>query len=78
MTDNLYAIKDELSGYGSPVPIKDEPQAIRWWRNMLVDNRLMANSPKDFSLWQIGLFDTETGIVTPIEHKLIERGKETS
>lgn len=78
MIDNLYAIKDELSGYGSPVPIPDEAQALRWWHNMLTDNRLMASSPKDFSLWQIGIWNTETGEIKPIEHKLIERGKENA
>lgn len=77
MTDGLYAIKDELSGYGSPVPIQDDAQAIRWFRNMLTDNRLMASSPKDFSLWKIAGYNTTNGNIQPIEHILLERGKET-
>lgn len=76
MNDNLYAIKDELSDYGTPVPIPNDDQALRWWHNMLTDNRLMAGSPKDFSLWQIGTYDTKTGTVIPCEHRLLERGKE--
>lgn len=72
----LYVIKDELSNYGFPVPIDSDREAIRWFHNMLTENRLMATSPKDFSLWHIGSFDTETGEIRPIKHELLERGKE--
>lgn len=78
MIQGLYAIKDELSGYAAPITIKNDDLAKRWFTAQVNNNEMMKGSTKDFSLWKIGEFNTESGLVIgePLnELKLIERAE---
>lgn len=73
----MYAIKDELNGFTTPIPINTEEIAKRYFKDQMLGNPTMTNSKEDFSLWKMGTFDTESGtyIGLPNGNVLIERGK---
>ena len=71
----MYAIKDELNGFTSPIPFMSEELARRYMKDQYEGNPTIKNSPKDFSIWQIGFYDTETADFKQIENKLIERAE---
>lgn len=73
MKMKLYALKDEHTGYAPPTVFPNEEVAKRWFKEMKTENITVKLSPSDFSLWQIGEYDSETGEIEQ-EKKLIERG----
>jgi len=75
MIFNLYAVKDELSEYASPITIQDDEQAKRYFREMCINNKMISNNPEDFSLWLVGNFSTVSGEVQPTKPRLIIRAK---
>ena len=77
MTINLYAIKDELNGFTSPIPFMKEELVKRYLKDQYMSNPTISNSPKDFSIWLIGSYDTETGTLTSESTmpKLVERAE---
>lgn len=75
MTLNLYAIKDELNGFTPPVPFMSEELAKRYLKDQVIENPTFKNSPKDFSLWHVGIYDTETAEFTQNDIRLIERAE---
>lgn len=74
MIMNLYAIKDELNGFTWPTPIPNDEMAKRHLREMITNNPSMKIEPKDFSIWRIGEFNTETGLISNNNPKMLERG----
>lgn len=77
MTMTMYSMKDELNGYTTPIPIMSEELARRYFKDQVLGNPTIKNSPKDFSIWETGTFETETGIYLNREGgaKLIERAE---
>lgn len=77
MKMEMYSIKDELSGYSTPIPIQNEEMAIRYFKSQLENAPIMQTEPKDFSIWKMGKFDNETGeyITEETGYKLIMRGE---
>lgn len=75
MTFNMYAIKDELNGFTPPIPFMSEELAKRYLKDQVISNPTVANSPKDFSIWHIGLYDTETAEYTQSTNRLVERAE---
>lgn len=73
----MYAIKDELNGFTTPIPFVGEELAKRYLKDQVLGNPTLKNSPKDFSLWRMGTFDTETGeyIQGNESIKLLERAE---
>lgn len=73
----MYAIKDELNGYTTPIPFMKEELAKRYLKDQYHTNPTIKNTPEDFSLYRMGTFDTETGtyIQTRDSIKLVERAK---
>lgn len=73
----MYSIKDELNGFTTPIPIATEEIAKRYLLDQVKGNPTIGNSPKDFSLWKMGTFDSDSGtyIELPNGHKLIERAE---
>lgn len=72
----LYMIKDEMNGYTTPIPFNNENIAKRYFKDQMLTNVTMINSPEDFSLWKAGTFNTEKGTIkqTNEDLKLLERG----
>ena len=75
MIFKLYSVKDELSEFAAPLPFQDEAQAKRYFRYTAENNKMMADNPEDFSIWEIGTFNSENGYIGNKEPKLIERAK---
>lgn len=73
MTLNMYAIKDELNGFITPIPFPNTETAQRYFREQKTNNLTIKETPSDFSLWEMGTFDNETGeYISNV--KMIERG----
>ena len=64
MIIDLYAIKDELNGFTSPIPFMKEEMAKRYLKDQYMSNPTISNSPKDFSIWLIGTYDTDEGKIS--------------
>lgn len=72
----LYAIKDELNGFAPPIPFNSDEVAKRYFKEMCAENITIKYSPRDFSIWHIGEFNTGSGtITTGNAPELIERGE---
>ena len=73
---NMYALKDELNGFTSPIPFMSEELAKRYMKDQAISNPTISNSPKDFSIWRIGAYDTDTSKFQQSgEPELIERAE---
>lgn len=57
----MYALKDELNGYTSPIPFTNDEMAKRYLKDQFEANPTVKNSPKDFSIWRVGEYETENG-----------------
>lgn len=69
----LYAIKDELSGFTSPIGIQDDKMAKRYFKTQLELNPMMKQNPVDFSIWLVGYYHTKKGIIRAIpENELVK------
>lgn len=77
MIYSMYSIKDELNGYTTPIPMLSDNIAKRYFKDQIMGNPTMGNTPEDFSIWKMGTFDTESGtyIQKADDIKLLERGK---
>lgn len=73
----MYAIKDELNGFTTPIPFMSEELAKRYFKDQYIGNPTVHNSPKDFSLWNVGSWDGASGTYLQPEegNKLIERAE---
>lgn len=69
----LYALKDELNGFTSPIPFTNEEMAKRYLKDQYSSNPTVKNTPQDFSIWRVGEYETENGELTGEEPTLIER-----
>lgn len=70
----MFAIKDELSAYAMPLPFESDETAIRYFKYQC-QTGIMADSPKDFSIWNIGTYETEKGLIEGHEPRLIIRAE---
>lgn len=76
MIVGLYAVKDELSGFTPPVVCKDTDNAIRYFRYKVNTEEMLKQNPEDFSIWEVGSFDTDKGtVVGSGEPILVERAQ---
>lgn len=66
MNKFFYAVKDELAGFGSPFVMASDELAKRDFILAVRDPAcIMRNSPDDYSLCRLGIFDDSTGEVLP-------------
>lgn len=64
----MYAMRDRLTGYMAPTVEQNDAVAIRNFRHALVTtNSILRSSPADFELCFISEYDSETGIVYPVQ-----------
>lgn len=63
----VFSYRDTKVGFMPPVCDQSEAAAIRGFSFAInSENSIMGFSPKDFDLYQVGEFDTETGVLTSI------------
>lgn len=64
----IYAIRDELTTWLTPMVDTNDHSAIRNFRLALSSPRsIMEKNPTDFCLYRIGEYDNETGKITPLD-----------
>lgn len=72
MVYNLYSILDVNVGYQMPIVQDNDAVAMRNFENACIDKSSVFNTHSvDFSLWCIGTFDTDTGVVEPMPQRKI-------
>lgn len=72
----MYAIKDKLNGYTTPIPFSSEEVAKRYMKDQVIGNPTVRNSKEDFELYKTGEFDTENGYTNNCEPKLVMKATE--
>lgn len=64
----IYAIRDELTTWLTPMVDTNDQSAIRNFKLALSSPRsIMENNPSDFCLYRLGEYDNETGKITPLD-----------
>lgn len=64
MIKKLYSILDVNLGFGMPLVQDNDAVAMRNFENACSDkSSVFSTHSSDFSLWLVGTFDTDTGIV---------------
>lgn len=72
MIKHIYAIRDYKIGYTNLVVEDNEDVAIRSLKMALRNpDTLFYNEPKDFALFRLGTYNTETGDIIPNEPILV-------
>lgn len=70
MIYNLYVVRDIKSGYTAPMLDLNDESAIRNFKDSCLNVKLnpsMFYNPSDYSLYCVGSYDTETGIIQPLQ-----------
>lgn len=77
MNQRIYAIKDDVTGFNSPLTIfANDQEALRVFLGEVENPESMLNKwQKDFSLWLVGERDTVTGRLVELEPELIMRAE---
>lgn len=76
MIINVYSIRDACVGFGNPFVQPNDDVALRTMRSLLVDPQSeFSRSPKDYSIWRVGTFDTDTGIIDSVIPEMLSRGE---
>lgn len=71
MVQGLYSILDRVADELSPPSaFKNEAVAARWFRTAM-DSRPAGADPRDYSLVFLGVFDNETGDITPADVRAV-------
>lgn len=79
MNQDLYSMRDKLSGWSPAIPMPNEEIAKRYFKEQHNYSLTVKTSPKDFELYRVGTFDTETGVIKglePSQFELIVKGEE--
>lgn len=63
----MYSVRDQLNGFGQLLVDTNEATAIRNFQNGIAQNVGMQNNLKDYDLYQLGEYDTDTGVITPLQ-----------
>lgn len=74
MIYTMYSIKDRLNGYTIPIPMLSDDLAKRYFKDQILGNPTLKNSPEDFTIEKVGVFNTETGEFTQPKIEILERG----
>lgn len=72
MLRGIYAVRDYKVGYTNVITDYNDDTAVRGFKSALSPDSLMYNNPKDFALFKLGEYDTDTGVIYPCEPTLID------
>jgi hypothetical protein len=75
MKMNIYAIRDVHTGFMSPAIDQNDACSVRNFRHASMNHdSLMYSHTKDYDLFCIGEYETETGVITPCIPRLVVAG----
>lgn len=66
----VYAMRDRLTGFLQPTFDQNDPVAMRNFESAVLQVRpgnLLHTNPEDYSLYKIGVYDSETGVIEPMD-----------
>lgn len=63
----VYSVRDNLNGFGQLLVDTNEATAVRNFQNGIAQNLNMQNSLGDYDLYQLGEYDTSTGVLIPLQ-----------
>lgn len=67
MTYGIYCIRDALTGYLTPTADVNDPSALRNFTSaVLTPGTLYDTSAKDYDLYKLGEFDSDSGRLNPL------------
>lgn len=73
----VYSIKDERVGFNAPFLCENEAEAERSFATLVMDdNSMIGKFPEDYSLYEIGTMDMESGVLVTAIPELIIRARE--
>ena len=79
MKHGIYTVRDEPSEAFMALQLHQfDDLAIRAFDFAMSTNDLMKFRPEDFSLWYLGVYDDQTGLIDPASPKVIKRGVKRS
>lgn len=68
MKFNMYAIQDLKTGFMTPTLDQNDVAASRNFQSALMrGDGLFGTHPEDFRLFRIAEYETDSGVVTPVE-----------
>lgn len=68
----IYVIRDVHTGFMTPMVDQNDASALRNFEHAVMNTESLYHShPKDYSLYKIGTYDTETAAINPIIPELI-------
>lgn len=71
----MYSIRDVKTSFLSPTVDQNDVSATRNFVHALMSSgSIMTTHPRDFDLVKVAVFDTDTGIVSPVDHEVIYEG----
>lgn len=77
MLKNVYAVKDELTGYLNIMLFQSKEEAIRSFKIMVNDETCIFNlAAEDYSLYEVGMFDEQTGEIFSQPIKQVAKAKQ--
>lgn len=69
MKVGVYAIRDAFTGFLTPTYDLNDQSAKRNFAYAIKEkNSLLYSNAQDYDLYKIGLFDQDTGFITPLDH----------
>lgn len=69
MKYNIYSVRDVYNGFSVPVCDHNDKSAIRNFRVSL--NSVSDVVRRDYDLFRIGVYDVDTGVISPEEHPVL-------
>lgn len=71
----IYVIRDDKTGYLSPTVDASDAAAVRNFQNAVTKTEGIINAfPQDFSLYRVGYYDSETGLIEAHEREHLADG----
>lgn len=75
MIRGVYTVRDEASGLFMQLQVNDNNDvAIRSFDFAMASNEMMKFRPEDFSLWYLGDYDDNTGVIDSKDPMILKRG----
>uniref|UniRef100_A0AAU8AXJ1 Nonstructural protein n=1 Tax=Dulem virus 121 TaxID=3145598 RepID=A0AAU8AXJ1_9VIRU len=72
----VYVIRDQRTSFMTPTFDYNDASAVRNFEHAVQQKEsLFFSHPEDYSLYKIGDYDMDTGVITPIMSSLLVDGK---
>lgn len=64
----IYSMRDKHTGFVSPTfDLNDQSAARNFSMALTKSDGVLGFAPSDFDLYRLGIFDTDSGVITPVQ-----------